>query len=91
MIQNVFVGILSTTLLILRHPPYSSLFCPAVLLIHVVDETRYFKNKVINHMFHSILKINQPLQPFLPSPLKLQNFTTPNECVCEDLASLSHT
>ena len=35
-----------------------------------------------------------PSQPLLPSPLKLQNFTTPNETlmsVCVDLASLSHT
>ena len=36
-------------------------------------------------------------QPILPSPLRLQNFKTPNEslmsvcCMCVDLASLSHT
>jgi hypothetical protein len=30
-------------------------------------------------MFHSSPFLSQPFQPLLPSPLKLQNFTTPNQ------------
>ena len=51
-----------------------------------------------NHMFFFNLTpfLTLRSQPLVPSPLKVQNFTTPNEslmnvsCVCVDLASFSH-
>ena len=55
-----------------------------------------YSNVIIYFILTPFLTL--PSQPILPSPLKLENFTTPNEslmsvccmCVCADLASLSH-